>query len=245
MPRRSAVRGDARAAVPGSVEATSILDRSSPLIVELAASVRSDDQRESLRLAHAAIQERVRPVYGLDDEQSASRTLRSGRGSCSQRFAVLEAVARALGIATRVQGLLVDGRFWYPRFPRLTWVVPETVVLAWPEFRLDGAWVPVSELFELPTPSSPAPGLAPFTNAGAETLFDAVATTGIDWTGRDRERSDCAMCDLSGRVTDDLGYFDSRDELFALNGQTMCAPARRVLSPVLSRWSAGAGRRTG
>ncbi|WP_457464607.1 hypothetical protein [Streptomyces sp. TE5632] len=64
--------------------------------------------------------------------------LRRGRGSCSQRLAVLESVARASGVATRVRGLLVDGSFWYPRFPRLHRIVPEQVLLAWPEFRLEG-----------------------------------------------------------------------------------------------------------
>ncbi|SEK66054.1 hypothetical protein [Nonomuraea pusilla] len=68
----------------------------------------------------------------MNERQPASRTLALGRGSCSQRLAVLEAVARACGVATRVRGLLVDGRFWHPRFPLLRPLVPGRVVLAWP-----------------------------------------------------------------------------------------------------------------
>jgi hypothetical protein len=56
---------------------------------------------------------------------------------------VLEAVARAIGVPTRVRGLLVDGVFWYPRFPRSKPLVPERVLLAWPEFLLDGERVPI------------------------------------------------------------------------------------------------------
>ncbi|MFE4502287.1 transglutaminase domain-containing protein [Rhodococcus sp. NPDC056743] len=51
-------------------------------------------------------------MYGLDDTQPASTTLRRGRGSCSQRLAVLEALARRRGIATRVEGLILRGEFW-------------------------------------------------------------------------------------------------------------------------------------
>ncbi|MGW0483960.1 hypothetical protein [Nonomuraea sp. NPDC003214] len=48
-------------------------------------------------------------------------------------------MARGHGIATRVRGLLLDGRFWYPRFPRLRALIPRHVVLAWPEFLWDGS----------------------------------------------------------------------------------------------------------
>lgn len=142
--------------------------------------------------------------------QPASRTLTRGRGSCSQRLAVLEAVARSADIATRSRGLLVDGSFWYPRFPRLRFAVPDTVVLAWPEFNLDGAWTSASDLFE-PPHASPAG----FTNADSETLFDALARGAVDWDGVTSSTGACSSCDLSAAVLEDLGRYDSRDELFS------------------------------
>jgi hypothetical protein len=186
-------------------------------------------EREWLREAHAVIGRRVRPVYALNDLQAASTTVRRGRGSCSQRLAVLEAMARGRGIRTRVEGIAVDGRFWYPRFGRLRPLVPGRVILAWPEFWIEGRWVAVGELFEAGAPGA-------FTNAGAETLFDAVGRTGVAWGG------DCAdgVCDLSGWVVERLGYFDHRDELFAQQGQTLCWTARTIGEPVLSYRSAGA-----
>ena len=45
--------------------------------------------------------------------------LARGFGSCSQRLAILESVARAIGVATRVRALLIDRSFWYPRFPHV------------------------------------------------------------------------------------------------------------------------------
>jgi hypothetical protein len=47
---------------------------------------------------------------------------------------------------TRVRGLLLDGRFWHPRFQRLPALIPRQVVPAWPEFLLDGKGVTGPEL---------------------------------------------------------------------------------------------------
>jgi transglutaminase-like putative cysteine protease len=156
MPYRSAgraARSDVRRVarppeVRGSTRATEILDWADPGVTALVNRVRGRASApETLRVAHRIIAREIRPVYSVEDRRRVSATLRLGRGSCSQRMAVLEAVARAVGIRTRVRGLLVDGVFWYPRFPRLKPLVPRQVLLAWPEFRLEGAWVPIGELF--------------------------------------------------------------------------------------------------
>ncbi|WP_435856402.1 transglutaminase domain-containing protein [Streptomyces tanashiensis] len=263
--------------VPGSTRPTPILDREHPLVTALVARVLRESEargavtdRARLQVAHGILVTAVRPVYSVEDRRRVSRTLRLGRGSCSQRMAVLEAVARSLGVETRVRGLLVDGTFWYPRFPKLRAFVPEEVLLAWPEFRLDGAdgptgadgdngadgptgadgdngadastgadasaWVPIAELF---TGLGPAEHGGGFTNSGAETLFEAVARTTVDWDAP-AACAGSAPCDLSAHLRTDLGRFSSRDELFDLHGQTLCRPARTLAEPVLGRWSAGA-----
>ncbi|MGW2300005.1 transglutaminase domain-containing protein [Streptomyces sp. NPDC001809] len=248
----------------GSTRPTPILDLGHPRVTALVARVRgaADERgattdRDLLRTAHGIIAATVRPVYSVEDLRRVSRTLRLGRGSCSQRMAVLEAVARSLDIPTRVRGLLVDGAFWYPRFPRLRPFVPEEVLLAWPEFRLDGAWVPIAELFvdggtagprpaglpdagSVPAAGAPAATAAShgFTNTGAETLFEAVARTTVDWDAP-AACAGTAPCDLSAHLRTDLGRFGSRDDLFARHGQTLCLPARTLAEPLLGRWSAG------
>ncbi|MFG3283435.1 transglutaminase domain-containing protein [Streptomyces sp. NPDC048111] len=204
----------------------------------------------ALRRAHWWISAEVRPVYSVQETRPTSRILRLGRGSCSQRMAVLEAVARAWGVSTRVRGLIVDGRFWYPRFPRLRWLVPEQVVLAWPEFRIEGLskadhatapWLSVSELFgDAAEPRGRIGG--GFTNAGPETLFEALSRTSVNWDGATACPASDAPCDLSAYLLTDLGHFDSRDELFAQHGQTLCGPARLLAEPVLGRRAAGLQR---
>ncbi|MFE2139928.1 transglutaminase domain-containing protein, partial [Streptomyces sp. NPDC059466] len=179
----------------GSDAPTRILDWRHPRVASLlrrigppAGSAGASDpalRTAALRRAHRQIVADVRPVYSVQDERPVSEVLRRGRGSCSQRLAVLEAVARASGVATRVRGLLVDGTFWYPRFPRLHRIVPDRVLLAWPEFRLDGLppaghatapWLSVSELFGGLDELSEGAG-GGFTNTGPETLFEALSRT--------------------------------------------------------------------
>ncbi|MFI7400662.1 transglutaminase domain-containing protein [Streptomyces sp. NPDC049541] len=236
----------------GSTAPTRILDWRHPQVTSLLRQIDTtadtgtaagpDRRTADLRRAHRVIAATVRPVYSVQDERPVSEVLRRGRGSCSQRLAVLEAVARASGVATRVRGLLVDGAFWYPRFPRLRRIVPDQVLLAWPEFRLDagppahaaGPWLPVSELYGSLDELSDGRG-GGFTNAGAETLFEALSRTAVDWDGVTLCPADGASCDLSAHVLADLGHFDSRDQLFARHGQTLCRTARVLAEPVLGR----------
>lgn len=255
--------GEAEAA-SGSCAPTRILDWHDPLVGALVRdlgahapagapaadpAVDPAGQREALRAAHRWISAAVRPVYSVQDERPVSEVLRRGRGSCSQRLAVLESVARASGVPTRVRGLLVDGAFWYPRFPRLRRFVPDQVLLAWPEFRIGGpspdglpaVWLTTSELFGDLDELSGRPG-GGFTNAGPETLFEALSRTAVDWDGTTAcpATGPGAPCDLSAHVLADLGRFDSRDDLFARYGQTLCGTARLVAEPFLGRRSAGA-----
>ncbi|MGY4997170.1 transglutaminase domain-containing protein [Streptomyces sp. 900105245] len=243
----------------GSTAATRILDWRHPDVCALRRMIDVPEDPDpahriaALRRAHRWIAAAVRPVYSVRDELPVSEVLRRRRGSCSQRLAVLESVARASGVPTRVRGLLVDGRFWYPRFPRFHRLVPDQVVLAWPEFRLDepssdgpspagrrGApWLTVSELFGDLAELGEAGG-GGFTNAGAETLFEALSRTAVDWDGATACPAGGAACDLSGYVLADLGHFDSRDQLFTRHGQTLCGTARLFAEPVMSRRSAGA-----
>jgi len=226
--------GAARSA--GSSAPTPILDFPSPAIARFigASFPGSPSPRVRLRRAHAAIGRLTRPVYGIDELQPASTTLRRGRGSCSQRLAVLEAVARGQGIVTRSRGLLVDGRFWAARFGVLAPVLPDLVVIAWPEFRLDDGWLSASDLFTGDADAE-ANAAGPFTNEGPETLFDAITRGAASWTAG-------GPSGLHRFLRRDLGTFDSRDHLFARHGQNLPRPVRRLADPVFRHWSAGSHR---
>ncbi|MFD4293067.1 hypothetical protein ACFWQG_07570 [Rhodococcus sp. NPDC058532] len=211
----------------GGVDATAILDWGAPVFELLPTRAAGEASSDHLRATHRTVGARIGAVYGLDDTQPASSTLRRGLGSCSQRLAVIEACARRAGIATRVEGLVLRGEFWYPRFRYLRPFVPDRVLLAWPSFLIDDAWLDASVVFSGTGCAAPQP----FTNSGEETLFDAAARAPISWA----PSGDPGCLDLSGAVVHSVGMFDSRDELFAAYGQTLRRPVRVALDPLLRR----------
>ncbi len=167
---------------------------------------------EYLQWCHRFLCTEVAPVYTVDELQPASVTLKKRKGSCSQRFACLEALARAHAMPTRVRALWIAGEFWAPRFRIMRFFIPRRILLAWPQFYIDEAWLSVETLFG-PLPSLAAKSPLAFANDG-ETLFDALPHTAVDFHG---ETAGCAagQCDLSRHVVADAGIFASRDELFA------------------------------
>ena len=223
----------------GDVAATPILDWGNDDVARLYDDIAGgaiQSAQEFLVSAHRSVGARIRAVYGLDDRQPVSVTLSRGRGSCSQRLAVVEALARRHGTATRVRGLVLRGEFWYPRFRHLHAVIPKSVLLAWPEFLVDERWRDISEIVSPPAlPGvSTVSSVEPFTNAGAETLFDAIGRAPISWG----KAVSCDCLDFSEFVDRDLGTFESRDELFEKFGQTMSTPVRVLLDPAFRNWSA-------
>ncbi|HXU35800.1 MAG TPA: transglutaminase domain-containing protein [Blastocatellia bacterium] len=212
---------DVRKATHLNLQPTPIMDHNTASIRRIVATLRSRTASpiSFLRSAHLDLSGRIKPVYTLDEFQPASATLAKARGSCSQRMACLEALSRANNIATRVHGLWIDGRFWYPRFYVSRPFIPRRILLAWPQFFASDRWIDFDELHgsteELAMKSSDG-----FSNAG-ETLFEAVAHTAVDFYGKS---SQCGVVcsttqfDLSKYVVGDEGLFDTRDELFAKFG---------------------------
>ncbi len=232
--RRTSTPAGGGPQVSGSLSPTAILDFNSPEVQQLVSRARraasSSSPLEVLEAAHAIIRDEVRPVYALDESTPSSRTLRRGKGSCSQRLAILESVARAVGVRTRVRALLIDRSFWYPRFPRIGFLLPEKIMLVWPEFNIDGTWRSASDLFG----AIGCRGGGGFKNIGSETLFEAVGRCAVDWDGRSHNDE----YDLSNFVRADQGYFSDRDAAFARLGQTLSSPFLILADPVLRRISA-------
>jgi hypothetical protein len=197
-----------------NLKATAILDHTEMSICALAAELRREHShdRELLQAGHRHLSESVRPVYTLDEWQPTSRTLLKRVGSCSQRMACLEAVARAAGVATRSRALRVSGKFWYPRFRGLSLFIPKSVILVWPQFFIDGIWVDFDELY------GPLSDLAKradraFSNDG-ESVFDAVAHTPVDFLAKTCGAGCSSDFDLSRFIMAHEGFFDTRDEVF-------------------------------
>jgi Transglutaminase-like superfamily len=204
---------------------TVILDFDQSEVQDLVKSLRQSihPSRSFLQKAHFYLSQSLLPVYSVNEWQPVSKTLRDRRGSCSQRMACLEAVARAVGIPTRARALQVKGAFWYPRFQLLRKLIPKRILLVWPQFFIQGAWVDFDELYS-PMDQLAASSTSGFTNDG-ESLFEAVQHTPVDFFGKTCGLA-CAKPEhnLSKFILEDEGFFDSRDEAFKKFGsfqQTM------------------------
>lgn len=203
---------ESNSVVEGNLRPTAICDWDSEALQAVGRQL--EDSRSDLayiQAAHRFVCAYVTGVYTLDECQPASRTLLKRKGSCSQRFACLEALARAHGIATRVRGLWINGGFWAPRFRLTRPIIPRQILLAWPQFYVNGARLGAESLFG-PVESLAQANPTRFTN-DAESLFDAVGHLAIDFEGRTASCTN-ERCDLSRFVVGDAGTFVSRDELF-------------------------------
>ena len=200
---------------PENLKAKAILDIQHEEVQKLAKKLAQEELPDRLRLrkAHSLLAAILRPVYSVDEWQRASKTLLKRQGSCSQRMTCLEAVARAIGIPTRVRAIYVEGSFWYPRFRFLRPFIPKRILLAWPQFYLGGTWVDFDELYA-PMAQLAATATRGFSN-DLESLFEAVQDTPVDFVGKTCGMA-CARAeyDLSRFVLDNRGFFNTRDELF-------------------------------
>ena len=112
-------------------------------------------------------------------------------------------------------------------------MIPNTLLLAWPQFWLEDRWVDVDELY---ASASDLAALAEnhFTNSG-ETLFEAIEHTAVDFFGKTKS---CGLAcistplDLSSFLIKDGGYFDSRDELFSRLGTFGETPPGKIFERI-------------
>ena len=156
----------------------------------------------------------MKAVYSIDEDRAVSETLRLNTGSCGQRMAAVEALARGYGVPTRVRAVWLDRRFWNSRLPLLRFFLPRRTLMPWSQFYLEGSWVDLDELF------GPITELAAktrvkhaFTNRGVS-LFDAVREMPVDLFGK-LKGTPYATYDISNMVVGDGGVFQTRDELLA------------------------------
>lgn len=77
------------------------------------------------------------------------------------------------------------------------------------QFYIEGTWLDFDEIY-----SSKQLGSSGFRN-DAETIFDAVAHTSVDFFHKNCETGCSSSADLSRFVLEDAGFFDSRDALYA------------------------------
>jgi hypothetical protein len=214
---------------PANLAPTRIMDWNATAIQTLADRLaqHTSGQREYVQHAHRYLATEMRAVYSIDEEQPASETLRVNGGSCSQRMACLEALARARGVPTRVRSLWLRKEFWFSRLPLLRFTMPKRTLMPWPQFYLDDAWVDMSELFAT-IPELTVQATHPFTNRG-ESLYSAVEHAPVDFWGKSQAIAG-GRFDLRRFVAAEGALFDTRDELMAMAGGHVKALGRLIFA---------------
>ena len=213
------MKNAAAAPNPANLSATPILDYQQRAVTALIARLGQSEPAhvEYLKAAHRTLGDTMRAVYSIDDTRPVSRTIELNEGSCAQRMACLETLARGYGIATRVRALWLDRSFWFSRLPLLKSMLPARTLMPWPQFHLDGRWVDFDEIYgPIIEIAEHAAYRHPFTNAG-ESLFDAVSHTPVDFFGK-LKGTPYDRYDLSKFVAVDGGFLDTRDQLMAQPG---------------------------
>ena len=204
------------APVEANLASTNILNHAHPAVKLLVTQLSSPQStpRAFVQAAHRYLGEKMKAVYSIDEERPVSETVRLNAGSCGQRMALTEALARGYGVPTRVRALWLDRHFWNSRLPLLRFFLPKRTLMPWPQFYLDGSWVDLDELFgPIAQLAANTPVKHPFTNRG-ESLFDAVRHMPVDFFGK-LKGTPYSSYDISNVVLEDGGIFETRDELLA------------------------------
>ena len=200
--------------VEQNLSPTTILDHQHPSVQSLVGQLNQTkpSPRAFVQAAHRYISEKMKAVYSIDEDRAVSETLRLNEGSCGQRMAAVEALARGYGVPTRNRAIWLDRRFWNSRLPLLRFFLPKRTLMPWSQFYFDGQWVDFDELFGPITElAANTPVKHAFTNRG-ESLYDAVHHMPVDFLGK-LKGTPYASYDISRFVVGDGGIFDSRDEL--------------------------------
>lgn len=201
------------------LKATTILDYNSTTVEKFYDKIKKFDGIEFLQRAHELISTSIFPVYTIKDLQPVSVTLQKVQGSCSQRMALLEALARKKGIPTSVKGIFLKGDFWFSRFKLTKIFIPGKILIAWSRFFFNNEWIEFDELYKS-TEDFAGESNPKFTN-DAETMFEAIKEKFVDLQGKTKKCG--VVCtgenpDLSEYFISETEVFNSRDELFERYG---------------------------
>ena len=139
------------------LDCTLFVDCDSPQVRTAAQSVTSrlDNERESAVAIYYFVRDRIRhnpyAPCQAPDEYKASATLQRGHGFCQHKAILLAALARALGIPSRIGLVDVRDHLLSPRFRDMIGGDNLLIQHGYAELYLNGQWLHVSPAYDVET----------------------------------------------------------------------------------------------
>jgi hypothetical protein len=132
-----------------NLEATQLLDYTSSSVIAFknkALARTAKNPAAQLRALYLAIT-KLPLGYNRNDNIPASEVLRDGYGQCNTKTILLMALARSANIPSRVHAYNITKDVQRGRhYAWLVFFMPRTTVFFWPEFFVNGKWLPLEKL---------------------------------------------------------------------------------------------------
>ncbi len=200
------------------LQKTFMLNYNAQEIIDLIRARKWDDLDEYNKIGaiYDFVQNEILLGYNKYDNLTATQVLKDGYGQCNTKATLLMALLRAVGIPCRLHGTKVTKVFQRSLMPEImAKLAPPLILHTWAEVYYNGEWLSLEGII---TDKAYISGLQKLFPDRKGKFFDyAVAVKDfsnlqIDWNG-----TNTAVQQLA--VVEDLGVFDSPDELYSSYGQ--------------------------
>lgn len=197
---------------------TPLLNYSHPTIQKLIADWgwKEQNERERILAIYDFVRDEIAFGYNIDDNIPASKVLKDGYGQCNTKGTLFMALLRAVGIPCRVHGFFIDKimqkgavkGFYYKQ-------APKEILHSWVEIyykdkwlNLEGFILDVKYLSKLQDKFKDCEG----SFCGYGVAIGDFKNPPIEWNEGDTYIQ-------KDKITQDLGIFDTPDELFTKHKQ--------------------------
>lgn len=213
---------------------TALLDFSHPTIQSLIQDRKWQElaPSEHIGTVYDFVRDEIAFGYNHNDAIPASEVLADGYGQCNTKGILLMALLRAFGVRCRLHGFTIHKSLQRGVVPEAVyWLTPPDILHSWVEIEHDGRWINLEgfilDAAYLKRLQSAFPDRASLCAYGAGT--DRLPAPPVGWCGTD------TYIQKTG-INADLGVFDTPDEFYARNRQSLPAWKEWLYRNLVRHW---------
>ncbi|GAA0123115.1 transglutaminase-like domain-containing protein [Clostridium faecium] len=172
---------------------------------------RSLNEKEKIKSIYNFVKDEIKFGYNKKDGMAASEVLIDGYGQCNTESILLMALLRAVDIACRIHGFLIDKRMQKGALTGIIYMLaPKKIVHAWTEVYFNGKWLALEGVII---------DMAYFNNVKNNLCEYNGGYMGYGISVKNKDKINMCWNENSTyiqsfSITDDIGIFDNPDELF-------------------------------